>query len=44
MKVYVNFLSQIDQETRETKNEILHVYVVVVVVPVPYEPKLTTIW
>ena len=41
MKVCVKFLSQIAQETRETKtkkkNEILLVYVVVVV-PFPYEP------
>ena len=38
MKVYVKFLSQIAQETREKKLEILLVYVVVVVV-VPYESR-----
>ena len=42
MKVYVKFLSQIAQETRENKPkfffEILLVCVVVVVVVVPYEP------
>ena len=42
MKVCVKFLSQIAQETRDRKNskkyEILLVYVVVVLVPVRYEP------